>query len=132
MSRAESIHELARERTGPAPDVDHPPGTHVGKVRELGAELNRVPAHEAVVRVSSDCETHVGGLYRARPLRGWVERCSNRLGCYLLSGRGLAQPVVETSLTQHGVFFGDERPFSQHPAEVERLRVGHYLAWVVP
>jgi len=37
---AESIHEFARERTGPATDVDRPPGTHVGKVRKLGAEPN--------------------------------------------------------------------------------------------
>src|SRR2546430_11169491 len=68
----------------------------------------------------------------ARPLRGWAERYSNRLGCYLLSGRGLAQPVVETGLTEHRVFFGDERPFSQHRAEVESLGIGHYLARVVP
>src|SRR3989454_2078162 len=66
------------------------------------------------------------------PAAGWAERCSNRLGRYLLSGRGLAQPVVETGLTQHRVFFGDERPFSQHRAEVAGLGIGHYLARVVP
>ena len=50
--------------------------------------------------------------------RGAAETCSNRPGRYLLSGRGLAQPVVETDLTPLRVFFGDERPFSQHRAEV--------------
>src|SRR5437867_489456 len=49
----------------------------------------------------------------------------------LLSGGGLAQPVVETGLTEHRVFFGDERPFSQYRAGVEGLRIGHYLARVV-
>src|SRR2546428_7362492 len=64
--------------------------------------------------------------------RGWAERCSNRLGRCLLSGCGLAQPVVETGLTEHRVVFGDERAFSQHRAEVEGLGIGHYLARVVP
>src|SRR5438105_2488750 len=59
-------------------------------------------------------------------------RCSNRPSRYLLSGRGLAQPVVETGLTPNRVFFGDERPFGQHRAEVEGLRIGHCLARVVP
>src|SRR5205814_377124 len=59
-------------------------------------------------------------------------RCSNRPSRYFLSGRGLAKPVVETGLTQNRVFFGDERPFGQHRAEVEGLRIGDYLARVVP
>src|SRR2546430_16300216 len=66
------------------------------------------------------------------PAAGCAERCSNPLGRYLLSGRGLAQPVVETGLTQHRVFSGDERPFSQHRAEVGGLRIADYLARVVP
>src|SRR5207249_11752586 len=64
--------------------------------------------------------------------RGWAERCSNRLGRYLLSGCGLAQPVVETGFTEHRVVLGDERAFSQHRAEVEGLGIGNDLARVVP
>src|SRR5438132_2026805 len=71
-----------------------------------------------------------GGRWEAR--RGWAGDCSNRPGRYFLSGRGLAQPVVETDLTPNRVFSGDERPFGQHRAEVEGLRIGHYLARVVP
>src|SRR5438309_9238063 len=69
---------------------------------------------------------------QCRQMRKGTERHSNRLGRYLLSGRGLAQPVVETGLTQHRVFSGDERPFSQHRAEVGGLRIGDYLARIVP
>src|SRR5438094_167020 len=74
------------------------------------AQVVRFEATPASSRgaVSSDAETEL--LYSAslssraasaRPLRGCAERCSNPLGRYLLSGRGLAQPVVETGLTEH-------------------------------
>lgn len=61
---AEPISQLARERTRPAPDIDHAlPRTHAGVVGKLGAEPSRVPAHEAVVRIRGDSETHASGLY---------------------------------------------------------------------
>ena len=64
---AEPLDELRRQRARPAADVEHPlTGDDVGQVGELRRQMNRVAAHEAVVRVSGYGEAH-GGNLRGQP-----------------------------------------------------------------
>src|SRR5580698_2803142 len=46
-------------------------------------------------------------------------------GC---SGSGLSQPIIESSFSELGVVFGNERALRDHDAVVARLRVGDDFA----
>jgi CubicO group peptidase (beta-lactamase class C family) len=66
--RAEPLRQLGGERARPASDVEDAFGRlHVGEVGEERRELDRVAAHEPVVRVRADGEAHTLNLLR----RGW-------------------------------------------------------------
>jgi hypothetical protein len=55
--------ELARERAGPAANVDDPlAGSDAGEVRERSRQAARVAAHEPVIRIGRDVEAHVSNL----------------------------------------------------------------------
>ena len=59
VRRAQPFHEHARERTGPAADVEHAiSGLDAGVVDQLRRQQARIPAHEAVVGIRCDVEAH--------------------------------------------------------------------------
>jgi pimeloyl-ACP methyl ester carboxylesterase len=60
---AHPCDELSHERSGAAPDVEHsPPSNDADEISEHRCQRVRVPAHEPVVRLSRDGETHVENL----------------------------------------------------------------------
>ena len=52
-------NELGGERTGPATDVEHALSrAYPSEIRQLGGELARISAHEAVVGIGCHVKTH--------------------------------------------------------------------------
>ena len=59
VRRADRCDELGRERTRPAPDVEHAlAGLDAREVRHLRRQQDRVATHEPVVRLGGDIEAH--------------------------------------------------------------------------
>ncbi len=71
-SGSQARDELGRECAGTAAHIEHPLlAAHLGEVRQLRRKLKGVPAHEAVVRLRSNVETHGRNLRcRARSAAG--------------------------------------------------------------
>ena len=56
---AQPRNELGGERTGPATDVEHALSrTYPCEIRQLGGELARISAHEAVVGIGCQVKAH--------------------------------------------------------------------------
>src|SRR4029079_15467722 len=60
---AESVDQLGRERTRPAPDIEHTLARlDAGEVRQLSCQEGRIAPHEAVVGFRGDGKGHTGTL----------------------------------------------------------------------
>ena len=72
LGRSEQAHELRRQRTRPAADVQHAlPGANARQRGQLRREPDRVAAHEPVVGLGGDCERHCFGSQPSRYAVGW-------------------------------------------------------------
>jgi hypothetical protein len=59
VRRADAVNEFRRQRAWPTADVEYALArTQARKIRHLGGQLHRVPAHEPVVGVSGNEEAH--------------------------------------------------------------------------
>jgi hypothetical protein len=82
VRRAEPLHELGRERTGSAPDVeDALPSSDVREVGQQRGERRRVPRHESVVSARTS-NTTAG--YVSRPSSVTKERVVSNRGVHHL------------------------------------------------
>src|SRR3954447_23697674 len=68
VRRAYALHEFRGERAGTTADVEHSLSrADTGKVCELRRQEDRVPPHEAVIRISGHGEAHGDALPRLAP-----------------------------------------------------------------